>query len=608
MTMKPKARKFRIRRPVAQAGRADAGQAGRGGEAPASAGTGHAPTGHAASAPAGAGQADAGRGGGIATAVTSRHGTEEGATGHYPASHGATALDQQAAAASRGTEDPQPAREGQVSSARETAAAQSIDDIRKEGLTGRQLRLARRMAQKYGLAPTSDFDAVRLLRAKGVDPFQRSSVLELVSTDDTDGLDSPMQPGGTAAQSRVQLPQTVPSGPQNLPSTELSPADRRAAEITEIQRDIGRRRRRKLLLLLSRLTAFVLLPTIVVGYYFFAIATPMYSTDSEFLILTADGAGGGGGGGLGGLLPSQFATGQDAIATQSYLQSKDAMLRLDRDVGFRAHFSQESIDPLQRLGPDASAEDAYSLYQKYVKIGYDPTEGVIRMSVASADPEVSTLFSQRLIDYAEERVDELSREKRSDAVRTAAASLEEAKADRRAAQERLVNLQEGTILDPTGQISAIRQLISSVEMQLQEKKLALSVQMNNARPNQSRVDALRSEIEVLQEEYERQNARLTDAADGQSSLASQAADIQMAQADLATADLVLQSALEAKRQSEIEANKQVRYLTVSVQPVPSEDASYPKAFENTLLAFLIFTGIYLLVSLTASILREQVSS
>ena len=144
----------------------------------------------------------------------------------------------------------------------------------------------------------------------------------------------------------------MPDEGRDLPSTELSPADRRAREITEIQRDIAKRRRRKLALLVSRLMAFVILPTILVGYYYAAVATPMYATKSAFLILSADGGGsGGGGGGLGGLLPSQFATGQDAIATQEYLESKDAMLRLDDDVGFRAHFSQPWIDPLQRLDP-----------------------------------------------------------------------------------------------------------------------------------------------------------------------------------------------------------------------------------------------------------------
>ena len=44
------------------------------------------------------------------------------------------------------------------------------------------------------------------------------------------------------------------------------------------------------------------------------------------------------------------------------------------------------------------------------------------------------------------------------------------------------------------------------------------------------------------------------------------------------------------------------------RPSAQDEAAYPRAFENTLLAFLIFGGIYLMFSLTASILREQVSS
>lgn len=490
-------------------------------------------------------------------------------------------------------------------------AAQTIDDIRKEGLTGRQLRMARRVALKRGLEPASDFDAVRLLRAQGIDPFQRSGILDALQPDKGDsaeeraGTDVVTRKGRDPDDPRVQLPQTIPDAGM-LPSTHLSPAERRGEEITRIQRDIAKRRRRKLLLLFTRLTAFVFLPTLLAGYYYYSLATPMYSTKSEFLILSNDG---GGGGGLGGFqLPSQFATGQDAIATQSYLLSKDAMLRLDRDVGLREHFSQPWIDPIQRLPTDASNEKVYKLYKKYMKIGYDPTEGVLRMEVSTADPEVSAQFSNKLIAYAEERVDDLSKRKREDALASSIESMETAKEDRRAAQRRLVELQEGTVLDPEGEIGNIRQLIGNVELQLQEKELALSTQMNNARPNSARVDALESEIEVLKREQEKQRARLTDATEERSSLASQTADIQMAQADLMTADMVLQAALEAQRMSASEANKQVRYLTVSVRPVASQDASYPRAFENTVLAFLVFAGIYLMISLTASILREQVSS
>ena len=101
---------------------------------------------------------------------------------------------------------------------------------------------------------------------------------------------------------------------------------------------------------------------------------------------------------------------------------------------------------------------------------------------------------------------------------------------------------------------------------------------------------------------------MTDVSQGENSLAQLSVRIQMAQADLATRDMLLQSALQQVEQTRLEANRQVRYLTTSVKPIAPQEASYPRAFENTLLAFLLFAGIYLMVSLTASILREQVTS
>jgi capsular polysaccharide transport system permease protein len=333
----------------------------------------------------------------------------------------------------------------------------------------------------------------------------------------------------------------------------------------------------------------------------------MYSSKSEFLILKADNSGGGG---LGGLLSgTQFATSQDSIAVQSYLQSKDAMLRLDRDVGFKSHFTQEWIDPIQRLGADPSNEEAYKLYQKNVKIGYDPTEGVIRMQVDAADPDVAAEYSRALISYAEERVNHLSEQKREDQMDDALRGFERAQADRQQAQEALVQLQQkGAVLDPEGVIASLRSQINGIEMQLQEKQLQLAALMDNARPNKAKVDGTRADIGRLEDLLDTLNTRMIDASKGENSLAQLSVRIQMAQADLVSRDMMLQSALQQVEQTRMEANRQVRYLTTSVEPVASQEPSYPRKFENTVLAFLIFSGIYLMISLTASILREQVSS
>ena len=477
-----------------------------------------------------------------------------------------------------------------------STVAQELVAIREEGLTGRQLRMARKLAQRHNLEATSDYDAVRLLRARGLDPFKRPNVAGVKSAAGNDNT----QP------KPVQLPQTVATTQAGLPAHGLSPAERREFEISEIRQDIARRRRRKLMLLLGRLAAFVFLPTLIAAYYYYAVATPMYSSKSSFQILTADGAGSSSAGGF--LQGTALATGPDSIATQEYLQSMGAMIRLNEDVQFRGIFSNENVDPLQRLDSNAPNNKEYKLYKKYVKLGYDPTEGVIRMEVSSPDPQASVAFSEKLIEYAEENVDQLSREKRRDTLAVSSISLDDAKGERRLAQQRLVELQEDSILDPQGEIAGIRSLISNVELQLQDKQLALNTQLSNNSPNKSKVEALQGEIAILGAELARQKARMTQDFEGESSLASKAAAIQIAQSDLATADLVLQSALETKRQSEIEANKQVRYLTVSVRPIASDVPSYPRAFENTLLAFLIFAGIYLMLSLTVSILKEQMSS
>ena len=496
-------------------------------------------------------------------------------------------------------------RQGAVDSPQQVKAETDIDAIRREGLTGRQLRMARRMAQKHGLAPISNFDAVRQLRLKGIDPFQSSNMLELV-VPTKDGDDDAEMGTVLPGMGKIQLPQTIKPASSQVPQTEVYTADRRAMEITGIQRDIASRRRKRLALLLARLSAFVFLPTILAGWYYYAIATPMYSTKSEFLIQSADG--GGGGGPLSGLIPSQLANSQESIAVQSYLTSKDAMIRLDEALGYKRHFAQPEIDAIKRLDADTTNEAAHKVYKKNIKIGYDPTEGVVRMEVIAADPIVATDFSKALISYAEERVDELSQNIRNDAMEDARRNLERAKVERREAQENLIRLQEVYSADPTEQLAALRTQITSYDQQLLEKKLALQALLDNPRPNQAKLDGARGDVRRLQDVLTGLNARMIEADSSGLSLVQQSTEIELARADLATADAFLQSALQGEKQAALEAGRQVRYLTVPVRPIASDAPSYPRKFENTILAFLIFSGVYLMVSLTSSILREQVSN
>lgn len=488
------------------------------------------------------------------------------------------------------------ARSGAVDGAVEVPAEQEIDAIRREGLTGRQLRMARRVAQKHGIAAVSDFDAIRQLRKAGIDPFKRTNMLELVTAEGAEAE-------GQAAP--VQLPQTVEQ--PKLPSNQVMDAAERARSVIEIQQDIARRRRRKMVMLMMRLAFFVGLPTLLAGYYYYNVATPMYATKAEFVIQKADSGGIGGAGGL--LAGSGFATSQDSITVQSYLTSRDAMLRLDADHGYKAHFSDPSIDVIQRLEEGSTNEQAYKLYKKNVKIGFDPTEGIVKMEVVAATPAASAVFSEALISYAEERVDNLTQRLREDQMKGARDSYEEAEQEMLAAQDKVLRLQEEMgVFDATSDASSLMSQISTFEVQLQEKRLTLQQLLDNSRPNKARVDGARGDISRLETLIAELRAKLTEAGGENGSLASISGQLRIAQTNLETRIMLMQQALQQLESARIEANKQTRYLELGVRPVAPDEPTYPRAFENTILAFLIFAGIYLMVSLTASILREQVSA
>lgn len=477
-----------------------------------------------------------------------------------------------------------------------------IGRIKQEGLTGRQLRMARRVAQKHGLPATSDYDAVRLLRKAGIDPFQTANMLQLVSSEE--GAAKPQAPEGGA---RVQLPQTIQPQQQQLPSTQVMDAADRAKSIQEMQNQIVRRRRKKLLLLATRLAALVLLPTLIAGWYFYVVATPMYATKSEFVIQKAES----GGTAMSSLFAgSGLATSQDSITVQSYLSSRDAMLRLDEELGFKAHFSNPEIDPIQRLDADASNEEAYKTYARNVKIGFDPTEGIVKMEVIAADPAFSRQMSEALIRYAEQRVDNLTSRLRDDQMAGARESYEEAEQAMLDAQAEVLRLQESMgIFDATSDATSIMGQVNTFETQLQQKRLQLQQLLDNPRPNQARVEGVRGDIARLEQLVADLRARLTeDGQQGGDSLASVSGQLTIAQTNLQTRTALMQQALQQLETARIEANKQTRYLEMGVHPVAPDRATYPRAFENTLLAFLVFAGIYLMISITAAILREQVTS
>ncbi len=473
------------------------------------------------------------------------------------------------------------------------SARDAIELIKKENLTGRQLRIARRLAQKHGLQTTSDLDAVRMLRNKGIEPFQSSNNMLMAAAE------------GAKANPPSNLPTTV----RTTEVAGLKPLDEvdRQIAISKIQKDLVKRRRRRIATLMAKLICFIAIPTILAGYYFYRVATPMYASFTEFVIQKSDNPSAPAAASMFG--GSLLATAQDSISVQGYLSSRDAMLRLDKDLGFTQSFQGEKVDALQRLDADATNEAAYKAYKKRVQIGFDPTEGIIKMEVVMPSAEQSYAFSNALIGYAEQKVDQLTQRMRKDQMKGADEAYEKAEVMYTEAQTRVVNLQGKLgVLSPEGEIAGQMSLIQQIETDIQLRQLELIEMLDNPRPNITKVNVLEKSILSRKDLVAKLRTEMTVGTEGEISLAKITAQLHSAQAQLIMRQELLLGSLTLLETARIEANRQTRYLSMAVSPVKPDQASYPKSFENTLLSFIVFTGIFLLLSLTTSILREQVTT
>ncbi|QPH52401.1 capsule biosynthesis protein [Pontivivens ytuae] len=383
--------------------------------------------------------------------------------------------------------------------------------------------------------------------------------------------------------------------------------DPRDAEIEAIQRELVQRRRRRFVLLWLRLAFFVVLPTFLVGNYYYNHATPFYSSEAVFQIKPANASMmEASGGGL--LSSSPLGLISDSIAVQDFLTSREAMRVLDAELDLLAHYSDPDIDPIQRLPADASENDAFALYKDRVLVGFDTTEGVMRMEVITADPAMSASVARRLIELAEERVDEMSDRNEGDAVDSAQEVLTDAEAQLDEAYDRVLELQERRgIFSADVEVGLVQGQIAALTSALEERRLSLAALLDNARPNQAQVRVLNAEIARLEQAIEEQRALVVNSQPDARSLARISAELERAQQELEIRQVMVTTAVESLEIARRATAQQNAFLERAVNPVQPVVPSYPRAFEYTVLAFVIFFATYMMVSLTISILREQMS-
>lgn len=415
--------------------------------------------------------------------------------------------------------------------------------------------------------------------------------------------DAPAKPKGQSGNG-VKRGSALPAlRPEIKPDTPALRAER----VEAIRRDLVRRRRRKGGTMLLKLWAVVGLPTLMVGYFLWFVASPMYESESSFFVESADGAGAA----SGGLLSSFIGGGgsNDPVAVQTYVNSRDVLRLLNAEHDWSAHFQSSDLDFRNRLREDATFEEEYAHYRKMVTVSYDPTEGIIEMSVVASDSQTALRFNEAIIGYAENMVDALSDRIRRDAMKDADASVAEAEAKLKAAQLAEAEIRKRQeIFSIEAEVANSMSIVTGMETELETKTARLTNLRRVTAEDDPRVQRLSNQVETLRSQIDRRRASVAgNTQHNKRSLADLNAELTRAQFDVQAAMAIFSSALQAREVARTNAQRQHRYLSRVSEPSLPDEANHPKKIQLLALAFLCFLGFYIVFSLTVSLIREQAS-
>ena len=461
-------------------------------------------------------------------------------------------------------------------------------------MSAAELRNARRKARRMGLNPKNGVEAAKMLAEKGIKiDANESSLIETESKS-------------------LELTKTNAA---NLPAEQAQKANvpavlskkERQAEIDKLQARMTKKRNSRIRQMMRRFFMYVALPTIATTYYLYNVATPLYSSKS---ILSIEEASSSAAGGIADLFKNSPIGGGnlDAIKVQNYLESRDLFLKLEEDYDFPGIYMGDEINRFERLADDASEEDRYKTFKKYAISIYDTTDQVLRIEVKAPDPETTVEVAELMIGYAEDQLDREFTKVRGDELESARNAYESAEADLKIAQNNLIEIQNSqTTVSAVADTEVIIGIIGQQTVILNEKQIALNQLLQNENPNQARVNAIQNDIKALEAKIEELNASALSENEQGESLAIVRQKMLVAEADVASKVTLLETQRGLLQAAEAKNIEQKKYITKAIPPVASFEPVYPKKLTTSMMAFVIFFGLYLFIAMTVDVIREQVS-
>jgi capsular polysaccharide transport system permease protein len=362
----------------------------------------------------------------------------------------------------------------------------------------------------------------------------------------------------------------------------------------ETLREVVRKSRKQHWLIKHRwLALFVGVPTLLAAVYYGLIASPIYVSESSFVIKTPGQKS----------MPSLslanlvqtsgFTGGQEQTKeVLQYIRSRNALGDLEKQTNIREKYSSRGADFLSRFPQpfhDGSFENLYHFYGSMIGADIDPDSGLAVLSVRAFTPGDAYQINERLLDLSESLVNRLNQRAEGRGLAEAERRVQDAELRLRNARVALSafrNQQE--LIDPTRQAAGVLEISNKLVSEQAALQAQLDLMLRVA-PRNPTIPAVRSRIQAIGREIAAQNGRAVGTPTG---IASKLSNYEKLNVEQEFATQMLTAANTALEQSRTEAQKQQFYLERVVEPNKPDESTLPHRFKRIMMVFAVSLCLY----------------
>jgi capsular polysaccharide transport system permease protein len=343
------------------------------------------------------------------------------------------------------------------------------------------------------------------------------------------------------------------------------------------------------------LALFVGVPTALAVIYYGFIASPVYVSQSSFVIKT----------------PGQKTsptlslanlvqtTGLSAGQEQTkeviqYIRSRNALQDLQRQTDIRAKYSNRGADILSRFPrvlSERSFESFYRYYGSMVGASTDGDSGLAVVDVHAFTPQDAYEVNARLLDLSEQLVNRLNQRAEGRAISEAEQRVIQAEDRVRSARVALGAFRnQQALIDPAKQAAGVLEISNRLVSEQASLQAQLDLMLRVA-PRNPAIPALRNRIIAVGREIAAQNGRAVGTSTG---IASKLGNYEKLQVEQEFATQTLTAANAALEAAHTDAQKQQFYLERVVEPNKPDEPTLPRRLKGMLIVFGTALSLYLI--------------